>query len=447
MPFNGSGVFVRLYSWVAEKNAGVNIIASQMDDDTDDITTNGLGDCLTRDGQGSASADLPMNGFRHTNVGASNAANQYGTVSQIQGNSYLFATGGGTGDAITATFAPPITPANGTQVYVTAPAANTITTPTFNAATITKNGGSALSVGEYGTNYSLTLRYRSAGPSWELVTVSGLPSIADQRVLGNSSGGAAIASAITATQVLDFISTTSGKLLRRGGSVWAAVDPPILSSQVFTSSGTFTTPANTVATTIFKFSVAGGGGGGAGVSNSSTNTGDGGGAGGCGFSAFSGFSALQAVTVTIGASGTAGASGANAGGNGGTSKITASAVDVVTCTGGTGGQNTTNAGPTQTGTAGSFSTTVGASGLTLIASSALLSEAAGPTFNLGSGNAAFSGRGGSTTFGTGGASVVAVIGGSHPGVSGGGGSGAVGNATASAGGAGGTGFVLVEWVL
>lgn len=460
MPFNGSGVFVRLYSWVADKNNGLDIIALRMDDDTDDITINGLGDCLTRDGQGSASADLPMNGFRHTNVGASNAANQYGTVSQIQGNSYLFATGAGTGDAITATFAPPITPANGTQVYVTAPAANTITTPTFNAATITKNGGSALSVGEYGTGYPLTLRYRSAGPSWELLSVSGLPSIAASRLLGNATVGTAIPTAITTSQALDFVGSTQGDLTYRGSSAWAVLAPgtngqvlrtqgaaanPTWSdvtrhSQVFTGTGTFTVPANATVATVFKFTVIGGGGGGGGVITTAGASAGGGATGAIAVADLSGFTASSSVTITIGAAGTGTTS---SGGTGGTSKMTYAAVDVISSVGGGGGLAANNTTQVAGGTAGAATIAVGASGLTLV------SSYSGGVQGCPSAAQGIPGDGAATVYGTGGKAFVAGGAGGNgmAGTNGSGGGGAFRNGSDQSGGAGGAGFVLVEWVL
>lgn len=61
MPWNGSGVFNRVYSWVADKNGGLDIIASRMDTDTDDITLNGFGNCITRDGQGQPTASIIPN--------------------------------------------------------------------------------------------------------------------------------------------------------------------------------------------------------------------------------------------------------------------------------------------------------------------------------------------------------------------------------------------------
>lgn len=68
MPFNGSGTFTRLYSWTADAAVPLNITASRMDADTNDIVSNGLNNCLTRDGQGKPSADINWNNYKLTNV-------------------------------------------------------------------------------------------------------------------------------------------------------------------------------------------------------------------------------------------------------------------------------------------------------------------------------------------------------------------------------------------
>jgi microcystin-dependent protein len=81
--WNGSGTFNRLYSWLADAAAGIDITASRMDDDTNAITAQGFANCLTRDGQGSATALLPMNGYRHTGAAAGVALTDYATVSQL----------------------------------------------------------------------------------------------------------------------------------------------------------------------------------------------------------------------------------------------------------------------------------------------------------------------------------------------------------------------------
>lgn len=83
MPWSGSGTFTRLYNWVADKAAGINITASRMDADANDIVANGFGNCVTRDGQGSPTANIPMNGFKLTNNANGSASTDLATISQL----------------------------------------------------------------------------------------------------------------------------------------------------------------------------------------------------------------------------------------------------------------------------------------------------------------------------------------------------------------------------
>lgn len=83
MGWNGTGTFNRLFSWIADAGAGIDISSVRMDGDTNDIVGNGFGNCLTRDGQGSATANLPMNGFRHTGAGPAVAATDYALLGQV----------------------------------------------------------------------------------------------------------------------------------------------------------------------------------------------------------------------------------------------------------------------------------------------------------------------------------------------------------------------------
>lgn len=101
-----------------------------------------------------------------------------------------WASGGGSGDAITGTLAPARLAFNdGDTVRVRAPSANTITTPTLalnglTARTITRLGNQALNIGDiYGAGHELELRYVSATPRWELIN----PAIANRAVAVNGS--------------------------------------------------------------------------------------------------------------------------------------------------------------------------------------------------------------------------------------------------------------------
>jgi len=74
MPWNGSGGFVRKHNWTQEAAAGIAMLPDRFDDDTNDITGVGLGNCITRDGQGGPSAHIPWNTFRITFLGTPLAA-------------------------------------------------------------------------------------------------------------------------------------------------------------------------------------------------------------------------------------------------------------------------------------------------------------------------------------------------------------------------------------
>src|ERR1700744_453939 len=133
MPWNGSGVFNRIYSWVADKAAGLDISSSRMDPDTDDLASAGFGNCLTRDGQGQPTANLPMAGFRHT--GVQNAVNRsdYAAFGQVQDGLPNWTISGGSADAITATYPPALSAlSDGHLCFFRASPANATTTPTFN---------------------------------------------------------------------------------------------------------------------------------------------------------------------------------------------------------------------------------------------------------------------------------------------------------------------------
>lgn len=82
MPFNGAGVFNRLYSWVNDAANGIKIRADRMDNEMNGMAT-GLTTCVTRDGQSPATANLPMGGFKHTNAAAATSVGEYLTLGQV----------------------------------------------------------------------------------------------------------------------------------------------------------------------------------------------------------------------------------------------------------------------------------------------------------------------------------------------------------------------------
>lgn len=88
MAFNGSGTFNLKYNWQNDAANGINISSFRMTDQEQDIA-NGLSNCMTRDGQGPATANISMGGFRLLNVGTpvagTDAVNQAYLQAQIAG--------------------------------------------------------------------------------------------------------------------------------------------------------------------------------------------------------------------------------------------------------------------------------------------------------------------------------------------------------------------------
>ena len=82
MPFNGTGTFSRIYSWVTDQANNIFVRADRMDTDTNDIAT-AWSNCITRDGQSPATAAIPMGGQKITGLGNGAAPQDATTVLQV----------------------------------------------------------------------------------------------------------------------------------------------------------------------------------------------------------------------------------------------------------------------------------------------------------------------------------------------------------------------------
>jgi hypothetical protein len=192
LPYNGSGSFGRLYSFVQDKANGIFIDSTRMDNEITGVAT-GLSNVICRDGQTTLTADIPWNGKKITGYGTTNAPSARSDVPQIgqvQDAKFNWVVAGGTADAITATYAPVITAlVDGQECRFRATAANATTTPTFSpngltAHTITKLGGAALVAGDIPAALAeITLRYNLANTRWEFVNAS-IPTGTSGHVVG-----------------------------------------------------------------------------------------------------------------------------------------------------------------------------------------------------------------------------------------------------------------------
>lgn len=271
MAFNGSGVFNRLYSWVNDAAANIKIRADRMDNEMNGFAT-GLSTCITKDGQTTITANLPMAGFKHTGVADGSNRTDYASFGQVQDGKLHWVAAGGTADAITATYSTPITAlVDGQLCYVRAANTNATTTPTFSpngltARTITQRGGAALAAGDITAATEMELRYNLANTRWEWLnpTLKTIPSpiITTPRIVGvtNASSatagdvgeyqsvtvlsGAAVSLTTTVVANITSLSLTAGDWDVYGLAVWQGTGSTswtVVEGQINTSSAAFAT--------------------------------------------------------------------------------------------------------------------------------------------------------------------------------------------------------------
>jgi hypothetical protein len=107
MGFNGSGGYNRVHNWVNDKNADIKIRSDRMDAEFDDFAS-AMELCLLKDGQQNPTANLPMNGKKHTGVSACSARTEYMDGATYQDGGFVWAGVASGTSAITVGLNPPI---------------------------------------------------------------------------------------------------------------------------------------------------------------------------------------------------------------------------------------------------------------------------------------------------------------------------------------------------
>ncbi|MGI9345516.1 MAG: hypothetical protein ACR2PW_04545 [Gammaproteobacteria bacterium] len=162
--------------WAQAKAAAVKIIAVDHDTHDQDLAT-GINTCLTKDGQNSPSANLPMGGNIHTGVGNATASNHYLAAGQARDSALTYAAD--TGSANTYAIAPTIAItayAAGQVFWFVAGNANTgastLNVSAVGAQTLQKYGA-ALESGDIGSGDIVGAVYD--GTNFEIFSVSNRP--------------------------------------------------------------------------------------------------------------------------------------------------------------------------------------------------------------------------------------------------------------------------------
>ena len=152
MSYNGSGTF-NINSAGQPVVTATTITSTAFNLFTADIGT-GLSTAVTKDGQTTPTANLPMGTFKHTGVGDATARTMYASAGQVSDSSLQWGgTGGGTVDIITISITPAITAYAAGQSFRFLSSGVNTTNVTLNvnsvgAKAVTKAGATALVAGD-----------------------------------------------------------------------------------------------------------------------------------------------------------------------------------------------------------------------------------------------------------------------------------------------------------
>jgi hypothetical protein len=431
MSYNGSGTFV-INSTGQPVVTGTVISSTAFNALTADLAT-GLSTALTKDGQTTPTANLPMGTFKFTGLSAGSAATDSANIAQVQNSFGSFLTVTGT-DTIAATVSPALTAYASGQMFAfvaanTNTGAVTINISSLGAKAITKNGNTALSAGDLTANYLFVVVYD--GTQFQVVGVSAttFTNLTISGVLTLSGAGIQLTSSGTGAWKMP-VGTTAQRptgadgLFRKNSTI----NEPEWYDPINAVWLPFRTGPNY---TINYLVIAGGAGGGRSV-------GGGGGAGGFLTSSLSATSGT-AYAITIGAGGAGSTSSSVSGTNGSNTTLST----LVTAIGGGGGGSEGAGGPSVSGGSGgggsyniNLTGAAGTSGQGFAGGNGFATGAQG---GGGGGGASAVGVNATTLGGgAGGAGTSSSISGSAVTYAGGGGGGALGAGGAGGGGAGGT---------
>ena len=326
MSYNGSGTF-NINSAGQPVVTGTVITSTAFNALTADLAT-GLSTALTKDGQTTPTANIPMGTYKITGLGAGTVATDAVRFSQLQNvSTTTYITAAGT-DTITGTVTPTLTAyATGQQFSFVVAATNT-TAVTLNidgvgAKAVTRTGSVALVAGDMIIGQVVIVEYD--GTRFQLINGNSFTNLKASGTLGVTG-----VATFTAAPVISSITNTGTLTLP---TLTGTVGLATRTVQVFTSgSGTYTTPTGCKA--ILIRCVGGGGGGAASVTNNGVVGGN---------------STFGAITANGGGLGNTGGGVGGVGGTGG-STTGANVINGTGSSGGSGGKDPAAAGGSGGGT-------------------------------------------------------------------------------------------------
>lgn len=231
MARNGSGTYA-----LASGNpvvTGTSISSTWANNTLNDVAS-ALTQSVSNDGQTPITANLPMTGFKHTNVANAAARTEYCAAGQAQDNTFDWLTSVAGTDTITASAAIGLAAyAAGQTFRFVAAGANTTTSVTLNlnslgAKAVTKNGSTALAVGDIPSGCVVEVVYD--GTRFQLVGVA----VNYATTAGTATSATSATSATTATTATNIASGAAGSVPYQSGAGTTAMLAAGTNGQILT---------------------------------------------------------------------------------------------------------------------------------------------------------------------------------------------------------------------
>jgi hypothetical protein len=193
MSFNGSGTFL-INSTGQPVVANTVISATVFNALTADLAS-GLTNCITKDGQSTPTANIPMGNNKVTGLAVGTLANDAATLGQVQSTAAKLITISGT-DTITGTMSPTLTAyAAGQLFYFVAGGANTgavtLNVDGLGSRAVTRDGSTALAAGDINSGEMVVVIYDgtrfqmiNAANSFGNTTINGTLTVTGNTTLG-----------------------------------------------------------------------------------------------------------------------------------------------------------------------------------------------------------------------------------------------------------------------
>ena len=248
MSYNGSGTF-QINTAGQPVVTGTVISSTAFNALTSDLAT-GLSTALTKDGQTTVTANIPMSTFKITGLGAATAAADAVRFSQLQGSSDKLLTVTGT-DTYVATASPALTAyAAGNLFSLVVPntntGASTINIDGLGAKAITRTGSTALVAGDMIATEVVIVVYD--GTRFQLINANSFTNLLVSGTL--TYGGVTLTNAVTGTgkMVLDTSPTINNQTVTNYVESVVAIGTVTSSSTLSLTSGTVQTATLTAST-------------------------------------------------------------------------------------------------------------------------------------------------------------------------------------------------------